>query len=127
MKLRVDNLERRNKVFALYFKSCERSELYKRWRMPLSGAIAVSDDEYARKWQQIQMRIAIMETYLRGEIAPNWYNAHWLSNEEANRRKKATGSSPSLRERHESTSQCLPEIAIFAAGYRNSKDIVTAR
>lgn len=35
--------------------------------------------------------------------------------------------SPSLRERHESTSQCLPEIAIFAAGYRNSKDIVTAR
>ncbi|WP_313044761.1 MULTISPECIES: hypothetical protein [Pantoea] len=36
-------------------------------------------------------------------------------------------SSPSLRDRHESTSQCLPEIAIFAAGYRNSKDIVTAR
>ena len=36
-------------------------------------------------------------------------------------------SSPSLREKHESTSQCLPEIAIFAAGYRNSKDIVTAR
>ncbi|MEN4566089.1 hypothetical protein ABEG39_07635 [Pantoea agglomerans] len=35
--------------------------------------------------------------------------------------------SPSLRDRHESTSQCLPEIAIFAAGYRNSKDIVTAR
>ncbi|WP_432372792.1 hypothetical protein ACRPHP_07130 [Pantoea allii] len=36
-------------------------------------------------------------------------------------------NSPSLRDRHESTSQCLPEIAIFAAGYRNSKDIVTAR
>ena len=35
--------------------------------------------------------------------------------------------SPSLRDRHESTSQCLPDIAIFAAGYRNSKDIVTAR
>jgi len=35
--------------------------------------------------------------------------------------------SPSLRDRHESTSQCLPEIAIFAARYRNSKDIVTAR
>lgn len=35
--------------------------------------------------------------------------------------------SPSLRDRHESTSKCLPEIAIFAAGYRNSKDIVTAR
>lgn len=36
-------------------------------------------------------------------------------------------SAPSLRDKHESTSQCLPEIAIFAAGYRNSKDIVTAR
>ncbi|KAF6676836.1 hypothetical protein HFD87_10200 [Pantoea sp. EKM21T] len=35
--------------------------------------------------------------------------------------------SPSLRDRHESTSQCLPEIAIFAASYRNSKDMVTAR
>lgn len=27
-------------------------------------------------------------------------------------------SAPSLREKHESTSQCLPEIAIFNAGYR---------
>lgn len=35
--------------------------------------------------------------------------------------------SPSLRDRHESTSKCLPEIAIFAAGYRSSKYIVTAR
>lgn len=35
--------------------------------------------------------------------------------------------SPSLRDRHESTSQCLPEIAIFAAGYRHSKDTVTAK
>lgn len=36
-------------------------------------------------------------------------------------------SSPSLREKHESTSQCLPEVAKYAAGYRKSKDIVTAR
>ncbi len=36
-------------------------------------------------------------------------------------------SSPSLREKHESTAMFLPEIAIFAAGYRKSKDIVTAR
>ena len=36
-------------------------------------------------------------------------------------------SAPSLREKHESSSQCLPEIAIYAAGYRKSKDIVTAR
>lgn len=34
-------------------------------------------------------------------------------------------SSPSLRDRHESTSQCLPEIAIFAAGYRNVRKDVT--
>ncbi|MEA5104723.1 hypothetical protein [Pantoea sp. S18] len=89
MRLRTDSIERRNKVFALYFKAPERSDLYKRWREPFSGAIAVSDDLYARKWQQIQMRLAIMETYLRGEIAPNWYNAHWLSNEEANRRNES--------------------------------------
>ncbi len=35
-------------------------------------------------------------------------------------------SSPSLRDRHESTSQCLPEIAIFNAGFRKSGNI-TAR
>jgi len=36
-------------------------------------------------------------------------------------------SAPGLREKHESTSMCLPEIAIFAAGYRKSKDNLTAR
>jgi len=35
-------------------------------------------------------------------------------------------SSPSLRDRHESTSVCLPEIALFNAGYRKSESI-TAR
>ncbi|WP_336804045.1 hypothetical protein [Erwinia aphidicola] len=89
MNLRKDNLERRNKVFALYLKARERSEPYKHWRFTLSGAIAVSGDPYAIKWQQIQMRIAIMETYLRGEIAPNWYNAHWLSHDEASRRNES--------------------------------------
>lgn len=44
-----------------------------------------------------------------------------------NQRVEKAVISPSLRDRHESTSKCLPEIAIFAAGYRNSKDIVTAR
>lgn len=44
-----------------------------------------------------------------------------------NQRVEKAVISPSLRDRRESTSQCLPEIAIFAAGYRNSKDIVTAR
>lgn len=34
--------------------------------------------------------------------------------------------SPSLRDRHESTSVCLPEIALFNAGYRKS-ETVTAR
>jgi len=32
-------------------------------------------------------------------------------------------SSPSLRGRHESTSVCLPEIALFNAGYRKSQAI----
>lgn len=35
-------------------------------------------------------------------------------------------SSPSLRDRHESTSVCMPEIALFNAGYRKSESI-TAR
>lgn len=35
-------------------------------------------------------------------------------------------SCPSLRDRHESTSVCLPEIALFNAGYRKS-ETVTAR
>lgn len=29
--------------------------------------------------------------------------------------------SPSLRDRHESTSVCLPEIALFNAGYRKAR------
>lgn len=36
-------------------------------------------------------------------------------------------SAPGLREKHESTAMCLPQVAIFSAGYRKSKDIVTAR
>jgi len=36
-------------------------------------------------------------------------------------------SAPSLREKYESGSACLPDVEKFAAGYRKSKDIVTAR
>ncbi|WP_017346150.1 transcriptional antitermination N peptide [Pantoea sp. A4] len=42
-----------------------------------------------------------------------------------NRVSRAT-SSPSLRDRHESGANCLPEVAIYAAGYRKS-ECVTAR
>ncbi|MDN4131881.1 regulator [Pantoea ananatis] len=35
-------------------------------------------------------------------------------------------NSPSLRSKHESGSACLPEVAKYAAGYRNTKSI-TAR
>jgi hypothetical protein len=35
--------------------------------------------------------------------------------------------SPSLRDRHESTSQCLPEVAKYLAGYREQKDLLTAK
>lgn len=43
-----------------------------------------------------------------------------------NQRVEKAVSSPSLRDRHESTSVCLPEIALFNAGYRKS-ETVTAR
>lgn len=36
-------------------------------------------------------------------------------------------SSPSLRDRNEGGASCLPDVSIYAAGYRKSKDIVTAR
>lgn len=35
-------------------------------------------------------------------------------------------TSPSLRDRHESGAACLPEVALYAAGYRKSES-VTAR
>lgn len=34
---------------------------------------------------------------------------------------------PSLRDRNEGGASCLPDVSIYAAGYRKSKDIVTAR
>ncbi|MBD8241337.1 transcriptional regulator [Pantoea agglomerans] len=43
-----------------------------------------------------------------------------------NQRVEKAVISPSLRDRHESTSVCLPEIALFNAGYRKSETI-TAR
>lgn len=36
-------------------------------------------------------------------------------------------SSPSLRDKQEGGGVCLPDVAQFAAGYRKSKDNVTAR
>ena len=36
-------------------------------------------------------------------------------------------SLPGLREQHENASVYLPDVARYAAGYRKSKDIVTAR
>ncbi len=36
-------------------------------------------------------------------------------------------SAPSMRERQEEGAACLPDVAKYAAGYRKSKDIVTAR
>lgn len=43
-----------------------------------------------------------------------------------NQRVEKAVISPSLRDRHGSTSVCLPEIALFNAGYRKSESI-TAR
>ena len=34
---------------------------------------------------------------------------------------------PSLRDRNEGGAVCLPAVAIYSAGHRKSKDIVTAR
>lgn len=38
-----------------------------------------------------------------------------------NQRVEKAVISPSLRDRHESTSVCLPEVAIFNAGYRTAR------
>jgi len=42
-----------------------------------------------------------------------------------NQRVEKAVISPSLRDRHESTSVCLPEIALFNAGYRTVRKDVT--
>lgn len=34
---------------------------------------------------------------------------------------------PSLRDRNEGGAVCLPAVAIYSAGFRKAKDIVTAR
>lgn len=34
---------------------------------------------------------------------------------------------PSLRDRNEGGAVCLPDVAIYSAGFRKAKDIVTAR
>lgn len=49
-----------------------------------------------------------------------------LSEDCSNRVLRAT-SLVSLRETNNSGASCLPEVAIFAAGYRKSKQVVTAR
>ncbi|WAH52576.1 hypothetical protein LMA04_00505 [Pseudescherichia vulneris] len=49
-----------------------------------------------------------------------------LSEDCSNRVLRAT-SLGSLRETNNSGASCLPEVAIFAAGHRKSKQVVTAR
>lgn len=49
-----------------------------------------------------------------------------LSEDCSNRVLRAT-SLCSLRDSNTSGSACLPDVGLYAAGYRNSKDSVTAR
>lgn len=86
MKLRHDSFERRSKVFRLYLKAKRKSDYHLNERPQGRSAIGVSEDYDAKEWQSVQMRISIMEAYLLSENAPNWFNARWLSYEEAKRR-----------------------------------------
>lgn len=89
MKLRYDNLERRSKAFSLFIKCKRKESMLVGYRRCGRSGIACDDDEPAIRWQQIQMRLNILETYLLGEIAPNWFNARWLTNEQASQRNKS--------------------------------------
>lgn len=89
MKLRYDDCDRRAKIFNLYVKLNRSSDGYISMRKNGFCAIAVSDDFYARKWQQIQMRLEIMKTYLSNEKAPNWFMARWLDYDEAKKRNES--------------------------------------
>lgn len=82
MHLRYDSIERRKRIFALYCKAKRYEDNWIKWRKQGRHGIAVSTDECAIKWQQIQMRINIMEAYLSGG-EPNWFNAKWLTAEQA--------------------------------------------
>lgn len=89
MKLRYDDFDRRAKIFNLYVKCNRKSESYQSMRNEGISAIAVSDDFYATKWQQIQMRLEIMKTYLSNDKAPNWFMARWLDYDEAKKRNES--------------------------------------
>lgn len=86
MRLRNDSLERRKKVFRLYQKAKRTEAMALNFRAEGRSAIAVSNDEYAIQWQSVQMRLNIMECYLSGTLTPNWFNARWLSHDEARKR-----------------------------------------
>lgn len=88
MKLRYDNTDRRAKVFSLYVKCNRKSESYRSMRNDGISAIAVSDDLYATKWQQIQMRLEIMKAYLSNN-EPNWFMARWLDYDESKKRNES--------------------------------------
>ena len=42
-------------------------------------------DEYARRWQQIRMRVELLEAYFENR-KPNWFQCYYLSIEEMQRR-----------------------------------------
>ena len=75
------------KYFLLYKKVISQMNFYKNMRESLHG-IAVGNDEYAKKWQGLNMRRELLEAKLEGRN-PNWYHAYYLPIEEMERRNKS--------------------------------------
>lgn len=70
------------KIFALY-SSVNKEMVWLEQRG--NFGIAIGNDEKSRRWQSIAMRREILISFLMNKN-PNWYFAHWISNEEAQRR-----------------------------------------
>lgn len=74
------------KCFKLYKKIKAELDYYVSKRGSSFG-IGVGKDEYAKKWQNKQMRLEIVEAFLEGR-KPNWHFADYLDYDEKQRRNQ---------------------------------------
>lgn len=75
-----------NRRFKLYLKVESDMKSYELLRGNRFG-IATGDDEYAVKWQGLQMRRELLRSFLEG-VNPNWWFADYLPREERDRRNQ---------------------------------------
>lgn len=81
----MKTIEKMSKAFKLYKYLKDLSDMYTNQRPNGCHGIAVQSDPLAKKWQSINFRTHVIEQYILNEPI-NWYNARWLTNDEAEKR-----------------------------------------